>query len=163
MNDLEALFDSVDGLKEDLLDFSIAGTAAVAANMAAGYLDKNLLTKQADGKGFDVPAWAKGAGFLLLSVAGGAFLAKYNRNVATGAAVGLAFRGINTLLQAYAPDAIKANLPQLAGFSNVEYRMLGPGLGTPSAGSPVMVEEVSGFSGATQTIEQVSGLASTFQ
>lgn len=176
MDDLEALFDSVDGFKEDLIDFGIAGAAAVGANMVAGYLDKNFLTKHTDaaGKdaGFDVPTWAKGAGFLVLGVAGGAFLAKYNRNAATGVAVGLAFRGINTLLrlknatthETYLPKALTDNLPNLdlAGLSNVEYRMLGPGLSAPSAGGPVMVEEVSGFNGATQTVEQVSGLVGTF-
>lgn len=148
MDDIAALFESVDGIKEDLMDFSVAGISAVGANLAYGYVEKMLV--KADGTPM-APPWVMGPVAILAGVLGGSALAKVNRNVATGVAVGLAARGVTTLAKAYAPS-----LP-LAGLSDSEYRLLGPGM----AEAPVMVEQVAGLNGSTQTIENVAGLAST--
>lgn len=157
MDDLEALFSSVDGFKEDLMDFGVAGAGAVAANLAWGYLEGKA------GENIDFvrnnPAVGSVAA-IVAGVAGGAAMAKYNKNLATGIAVGLVARGINGLLKKYAVDA--AGVPLLPpvfgevgrsglGMTESERRLL-------FSGAPTRIEEVSGLHGATSTVEEVNGL-----
>ena len=154
MDDLEALFNSVDGFKEDLMDFGVAGAGAVAANLAWGYLEG----KAGESIDFvrDNPAVGSVAA-IVAGVAGGAAMAKYNKNLATGIAVGLVARGINGLLKKYAVDA--TGVPLLPpvfgearlGMTAAERRLL-------FSGAPTRIEEVSGLHGATATVEEVSGL-----
>lgn len=142
--DMDTLFESVDGLKEDLVDFSIAGVSAVGANIGYGWLESKVLAS--------MPPWVRGIASIAVGVLGGGFLAKWNRNVATGVAVGLAARGVNTLASAYLPAG---TLPALQGLGNTDYRLLSPGVSE----APVVVEQVNGLSAATTTVEQMNGLA----
>ena len=156
MDDLEALFSSVDGFKEDLMDFGVAGAGAIAANLAWGYLEGKA--------GENIEFVAKhpvvgSLGAIVAGVAGGAALAKYNKNLATGLAVGLVARGINGLLKKYAVDSKTGEqlLPNVfgevrgLGMTASERRLL-------FSGAPTRVEEVAGLHGATSTVEEVNGL-----
>jgi len=155
MDDLEALFSSVDGFKEDLMDFGVAGAGAIAANLAWGYLEG----KAGENIEFVRTNPVVGSlGAIVAGVAGGAALAKYNKNLATGLAVGLVARGINGLLKKYAVDSAGAPLlPPVfgevrgLGMTASERRLL-------FSGAPTRVEEVSGLHGATSTVEEVNGL-----
>lgn len=167
MDDLEALFDSVDGLKTDLIDFGIAGGAAVLANVAYGFVESKVLKVSflasldapgADGKPSMVGGLVRGAAALTVGVIGGSQLTRFNRNVATGVAVGLALRGVLKILRTLLPADTQTSIglnTAFSGLSDGEYRLLGPGI----SGAPVMVEEVHGLHGATTTVEEVSGLS----
>jgi ABC-type uncharacterized transport system permease subunit len=143
MDDLEALFSSVDGFKEDLMDFGVAGAGAIAANLAWGYAEgkasENIEFVRANPIVGSVAA-------IVAGVAGGAAMAKYNKNLATGIAVGLVARGLNGLIKKFAVD--KAGLPLLPpvfgdagmGMTASERRLL-------FSGAPTRIEEVNGLHG----------------
>jgi len=160
MDDLEALFESVDGFKEDLIDFGVAGLGAVGANIAWDYVEANLVSRLPV---VGTSLYGRAAVAVVAGVAAGAALARYNRNVATGVAVGLAARGLGTILRALMPTG----LPPKESTEGLAAGGLPPGESTAglAAGIP-MVEEVNGFGAATTTVEMpdaVHGLAATFQ
>lgn len=153
MDDLEALFDSVDGFKDDMIDFGLAGLGGIGANFAWGYVDDFLaksslpLVGGADTTAFVV----RGALALAGGVVLGGMVSRYNKTVATGVAVGLAIRGLTSALKALKPD-----LPIGAfGLTPDEQRMLMPGT---FAAAPTMVEEVAGFGAAPTTIDSPSAV-----
>ena len=143
MDDLEALFDSVDGFKEDLLDFGVAGLGALGANMAWDMVEAQMLSRLH-------PALRAGAA-IVAGVAGGAFLSQYSKNIATGVAVGLAARGLGQLAKTYLPTVTAvAGL----GMTVEERALLMPGV----ASATTQIEEVAGLSAAPATVEEVSAL-----
>ena len=158
MDDLADLFDSVDGFKEDAMDFGVAGLGAVGANIAYGYLDNSVISKlPVIGTAPALRALAA----IVVGVIGGAMVKKYNRNVATGVAVGLATRGVAGLLQVFAPSFVASVVPGTPagtaglGLTQDEQNLLLP---SGMAAAPAFVEEVSGYGTQTKTVEDVSGL-----
>ena len=157
MDDLEALFNSVDGFKEDLMDFGVAGAGALGANLAWGYIEGMASEKVEFVRANPVVA---NLAAIVAGVAGGAAMAKYNKNLATGLAVGLVARGLNGLIKQYAVDKDgKSLLPPVFGevsqfgMTESERRML-------FSGATTRVEEVAGLhGGATSTVEEVNGLS----
>lgn len=155
MDDIDALFDSIDGWKEDLMDFGVAGIGAVGGNLLYGYLDSQVVAQLPF---VGTTPWARSALAIAAGVAGGAVLSRYSKNLATGVAVGLAARGVAGLLNAFAPNLAQQLNPTATaglGLTYDEQRLLVPGA---MAAAPSFVEEVNGYGGATTTADQVSGL-----
>lgn len=161
LDDLDALFDSMDDFKEDLFDFTIAGVGGLGASIAWGYIDANIVSK--------IPVvgtsvYGRAIAQILAGVAGGALLSKMNKNLATGVAVVLAYSGIKTLAQQVMPNLPISGVDDL-GLTWYEQKLLKESQRRGMAGAPTMVEEVSGLNAATATVEQVAGLdgiAATF-
>jgi hypothetical protein len=176
MDDLNALFDSVDGLKEDLIEYGTIAAAAVGANVAWNYASAWAMTKF----GGTLPAWAKQYGVpaaaILAGIFGGRFVARYNRKAGMGVTIGLVAAGLTGYAKMFLPNLNYAvsglgagNEDLLLGFGETslfqKYLNGAPstvenvnGLGT----TPIAIEEsVSGFAGfgtAPSTVEEVSGL-----
>jgi hypothetical protein len=152
MGDLEDLFASVDSFKEDLMDFGVAGIGLIGANLVWGYIDEGLIAK--------IPVigdsvWARALVAIVAGVAGGAALARTNKNLATGVAVGLTARGLTTLLRQVAPS-----LPlQGLGMTANERYLLSPGVGYATTeveavnGASLQIENVAGFNGLASTLQ----------
>lgn len=167
-NDLAALFDNMDGFKDDLMDFGVAGLGAVGATVAWGYVEQKVLPEIPFVK--DSPV-AQNVLAIVTGVAGGMAMAKVNKNLATGIAVGLAARGIAGILGSLKNAEGEPVIPGLSasnpgrvgglGLTAAENVLLFP-RGTPQ-GSNASIEEVNGLGAATSTIEEIglSGLAAT--
>lgn len=157
--DLNDLFESVDGLTEDLMEYGIIAGSAVAAHMAF-----NAAVAFGLSKWTTAPAWvasyAVPAAALVSGAVVGGFGSKYiGRKAATGVAVGLMTAGITRLVRAFAPVEMSAFL----GASAEEVMMNGLGgdgafnryLGT----APTTVENIGR---APTSVENVSGLGSGY-
>jgi len=161
MDDLMALFDNIDGFKDDLMDFGVAGIGAVGAAVAWGFIDKklveniNFLSTNAAG------SYIRNGLAIVVGVVGGMALSKVNKNIATGVAVGLAAKGIAGILGSFKDDQGVPYIPGLPvnslGMTAAERGLLFPS-GTPR-GVNTSVEEVNGLSGATTSVEEVNGLS----
>jgi len=173
MDDLNALFDSVDGLKEDLIEYGTIAAAAVGANVAWNYASAWALGKF----GGSLPAWAKRYGVpaaaILAGIFGGRTVARWNRKAGMGVTIGLVAAGLTGYAKMFLPSlpyavsGLGAQEDLLLGFGEGQdlfqkYLSGAPttvenvnGLGT----TPVAIEEsVSGFGTAPSTVEEVSGL-----
>lgn len=143
MNDLNALFDSVDGLKEDLIEYGTIAAGAIGANVVWNLLAAKFVPANLDPtlRKYGVPAAA-----ILLGIFGGRMVARYNRKIGLGATIGLVAAGLTQLTKTFMPG-----LPGMNGLAGEEdyYGVAG------YLGGPVTIEEngVSGFSGAPYTVE----------
>lgn len=169
VNDLEALFDSVDGLKEDLMEYGTIAAAAVGANVAFNMGVNFLFTKWTN-----PPDWARKYGIpavaVLTGLVGGKFVGKYSRKAGMGVAIGLVAGGISMLAKQFAPNLPVAGLAdddeeydiEGLGASRDELLLgLGaqPDLFQKYLGSaPTSVEEqVNGFGAPVSVEEQMNG------
>lgn len=140
MNDLNALFDSVDGLKEDLIEYGTIAAGAIGANVAWNVLSARFIPANLDPT---LRKWGVPAAAILLGIFGGRFVARYNRKIGLGATIGLVAAGLTQITKQFIP-----NLP-VAGLAGQDYYGVAGLLN-----GPVTVEEagVAGF-GAPVTIE----------
>lgn len=175
VGDLEALFETVDGLKEDLMEYGTIAAAAIGANVAFNYGVDFVLSKWTT-----APDWARKYGVptaaILAGVFGSRLVSRYNRKAATGVAIGLVAAGLSAFAKGFLPNVkglggiedeltlagLGASPDQLLGNTDMFQKYLG---GAPTtieqmSGASVTVEEsMSGFGGAPTTVEEsVSGL-----
>ncbi len=178
MDDLNALFDSVDGLQEDLVEYGTIAAAAVGANVLWNYGVAWVVGKY----GASIPAWARKYGIpaaaVLAGIFGGRYVARWSRKAGMGVTIGLVASGLTGFARLFAPtlpytvQGLGASPDEmLLGLSEQDlfqkYLAGAPstvedvaGLGT----TPIAVEESAygGYGGlgtAPTTVEQVSGLA----
>jgi hypothetical protein len=122
VSDLDALFDSVDGLKEDLVEYGLVAAAAIGSNMAWNWATRKFVPVTA-------PAWVDQYAIPAVAMVGGIYLGRtvgqYNRQAGQGVAFGLVTAGLAKLVKQIVPDA---QIPGLAGTSDSLY-----GLGAYSA------------------------------
>lgn len=173
MDDLNALFDGVDGLKEDLMEYGTIAAAAIAANVAWNYVAAMALSRF----GQNLPDWARRYGVpaatVLAGIFGGRFVARYNRKAGMGVTIGLVASGLSALAKQFVPG-----LPASAGLFGLgesDDLLLGVGdsdlfnrylNGAPSTveqvsglgSTPVAIEESMAGFGAASTVEDVAGL-----
>lgn len=151
MNDLNALFDSVDGLKEDLIEYGTIAAGAIGANVAWNILSAKFIPANLDPtlRKYGVPAAA-----ILLGIFGGRMVARYNRKIGLGATIGLVAAGLTQLTKTFIP-----NLP-VAGLAgeNDYYGVAG------YLGGPVTIEDsgMNGFQGAV-SVEDLNGFEAVLQ
>lgn len=160
MSDLNELFDGVDGLRADLMDYGTVALAAVGTKVAWDYALRFVDSKI----GTAIPTGAKKYGYPLLALITASMGQKYVRRslggkAADGFIAGLSIVGVSGLIKAFVPNAPVAGL---AGPD--EEVLLGLGEGDPytrylSTGTndlgAVAVEEVTpNFSGAAVTVEE---------
>lgn len=155
MADIDGLFDAVDGVKEDLMEFGIAGAGFVGGVTAYSYLEDMIKSKDTEKK---IPALAYHLGAVALGLVAGRFLARYDRRLATGAAVGLTAKGLMGLVNSLAGKSI---LPQVTfsgmddlGYWTDRYRRQHPQLNA----APQTIEQPMSVSGAPVTVEHLRGL-----
>jgi hypothetical protein len=158
--DLEALFDGVDGIKEDALEFGIMGASAVGAHVAYGMFATKIPFVN------KLPAVAQPLVPIALGLAAGRYLGKMDRRVATGVAVGLVAVGVRQLVRAYAPASVKG---ALAG-ADEEIMLQGPGdaflpdgeeqdlLNGYLSGAPITMEQVNGFDAVSVEESQLGAM-----
>lgn len=164
ISDLNDLFESVDGLTEDLMEYGIIAGSAVASHMAFNFVSGFAIAKIDEMKPDLLPSWFKSYVVPGIAIAGGAvaggFGGKYvGRKAATGIAVGLMTAGITKLIRTL--DTGSKISPFLSG-SSVEESMMN---GLADAGSfdrylgraPTTVESIGR---APTTVESVGGLGS---
>lgn len=141
MADLAALFEGIDGVKEDFLEFGVAAVAGIAARVAFGRAAAMLPPS--------VPAPAVHLGAIAAGIAGAHLIGKanvpYARQAATGVAIGLVTRGIEGLLATYAPSIPLAGDDMFSPAANFNRYL---------QGAPTNYEEVSGFGAAPVSYEQ---------
>ncbi len=137
MNDLNALFDSVDGLKEDLIEYGTIAAGAIGANVAWNVLSACFIPANLDPT---LRRWGVPAAAILLGIFGGRFVARYNRKIGLGATIVLVAAGLTQITKQFVP-----NLP-VAGLGNEDdyYGVAG------YLGGPVSVEDapMNGLSGS---------------
>lgn len=169
VSDLNDLFESVDGLTEDLMEFGIIAGAAVASNMAFNAAVNFGLSKWAT-----APEWVGKYAVPAVAILGGALAGsmapKYiGRRAGMGVSVGLMTAGLTRLVRTFAPSEVSQ---YLAG-ADEEIMMNGLGEGGNAfdrylAAAPTTVEQVNGLAGSPVTVEQMNGfgyagVASSFQ
>lgn len=168
MSDLNDLFDAVDGLQEDLMEYGILGGAAVAASVGYNYLSSKALEQFGAKLPEAVVKWGPAA----LAVGLGAFGVPYaagkfgfRGRAATGASVGLMVNGITRLVGLLAPTS---GLPlAIEGLNDVPARFTAsqrpPNLFQKYLGdATVSVEPMNnGMGAASMSVEEVSGLGDT--
>lgn len=141
MDDLNALFDSVEGLSEDLKEYGTMAAAAIGANMVwnmavARLVPANMLSPQV--RRYVLPAAA-----ILAGIYGGRKLSRsMNRRVGLGVTVGLVTAGVSSLVRQFFPSL---PLPGVAGLEDYGYAGL--------FGAPVTYEDY-GVSGGPITVEE---------
>lgn len=175
MDDLNALFDSVDGLKEDLMEYGTIAVAAIGANVAWNY----ALTFAMSKFGANLPGWARQYGVpaatVLAGIFGGRYVARFNRKVGMGVTIGLVASGLSSLAKQFVPG-LPASASLYGLGASEDEMLLGVGNsdlfnrylnGAPSTveqvaglgSTPVAIEEsVAGFGFAPATVEAVNGL-----
>lgn len=152
MNDLNSLFDSVDGLKEDLIEYGTIAAGAIGANVAWNIITAKFVPANLDPT---LRKWGVPAAAILLGIFGGRMVARYNRKVGLGATIGLVAAGLTQITKQFIP-----NLP-VAGLSATEdyYGVAG------YLGGPVTIEEqgVNGFGGPVTVEESLNGFEAVLQ
>jgi hypothetical protein len=162
MSDLNALFDGVDGLKADLMEYGTVALAAVGTKVAWDYALRFVDAKI----GSSLPAAAKKYGYPLAALVAASVGQKYVRRhlggkVADGFIAGLSIVGVSGLIKAFVPSAPVAGLAGpddevLFGLGQDPYaRYLDTGVN--GLGATSVEESVAGF-GATSVEESVAGL-----
>ena len=147
LNDLNALFSSVDGLKEDLMEYGTIAAGAIGANVVWNIASAKFIPANLDPT---IRKWGVPAAAILLGIFGGRMVARYNRKLGLGATIGLVAAGLTQITKQFIP-----NLP-VAGLSGDEDYYGVAGLGAPvsieegMSGAPVAVEEFNGFEAALQ-------------
>lgn len=164
MDDLNALFDSVDGLKDDLVEYGTVAAGAIAANMAWNYAVAKFVPATLDPtlRTYGLPVAAIIGGIALGRVVARTRIPQAHR-LGLGVTFGLVTAGITSLAKTLAPSLPIAGLggpAPLYGF---------PGLGR----APMSVEQQNGLGtvaveeqslhGSPYSIEEVSGFASVMQ
>jgi hypothetical protein len=157
MDDLNALFDSVDGLKEDLIEYGTIAAGAVGANIAWNYLTARFVppTLSPVLQRYGIPA---------LAIVGGIFagraVARRDRRIGLGVTIGLVSAGLSAVVRELIPAMSQ---PSVSGFGAQPYGMMGAAAPARSSG-PMMVEDFHGapttieFSGAPVIAEDFAGL-----
>lgn len=139
MDDLNALFDSVEGMSEDLKEYGTIGAAIVGSMFVWNFaVDKlvpaNLLSAQT--RRYVIPV----ASILTGLYAGRKLSRMVNRRVGLGVTVGLVTSGLLALVRQFFPSI---PLPSFAGLEGGLY------------GAPVTYEEYgAGVSGGPITVEE---------
>jgi hypothetical protein len=152
LNDLNALFDSVDGLKEDLVEYGTIAAGAIGANVVwnIAVAKYGSIVPQSM-RQYGLPALA-----VLAGIFGGRQVARYNRKLGLGFTIGLVAAGLTQFTKMFVP-----NLP-VAGLASDDWSM-------PLLDSPVYAEELNALTieqnvaGAPSTIEQVAGFHAVIQ
>lgn len=147
MNDLNALFDSVDGLKADLIEYGTIAAGAIGANVLWNVVVPKITPANLNPtlKQYGLPAAAVLGGIFL-----GRIVSKKNRKLGLGVTIGLVSAGLTQFAKMVVPSLPYA----VAGYG------YGGGYAGYLNGAPVTAEEVHGFAGAPVTTEEVSGFAS---
>lgn len=157
MNDLNALFDSVDGLKEDLIEYGTIAAGAIGANVVWNVAVAKFggVVPAGPMRTYGLPAAA-----ILLGIFGGRMVARKNRKLGLGFTIGLVTAGLTSYVKMFAPS-----IPGLAGD---DYYGVAGYLGAPvtvedGISGAMSIEEtgVAGF-GAAQ-VEEMSGFESVLQ
>ena len=153
MNDLNALFDSVDGLKEDLIEYGTIAAGAIGANVAWNILTARFIPANLDPT---LRRWGVPVAAILLGIFGGRMVARYNRKIGLGATIGLVAAGLTQLTKQFVPNLPVAGL----GGSTEDYYGVAGYLG-----GPVTVEEsgVSGFGSLTVEESNLNGFEAVLQ
>lgn len=164
MSDLNALFDGVDGLKADLMEYGTVALAAVGTKVAWDYALRFVDSKV----GGSIPPVAKKYGYPLLALVAASLGQKYVRKhlggrVADGYIAGLAIVGVSGLIKAFVPSAPVAGLAGpdeevLLGLGEDPYAKY-LSTGVAGLGATAVEESVAGLGAAVATVEeQVAGL-----
>lgn len=164
ISDLGKLFDGVDNLKDDLMEYGTLALAAVGTKIAWDYAIKFVDAKV----GASLPAVVRKYGYPLAALVAASVGRKYvkrysSQKVADGFVAGLAIVGVSGLIKAVWPAAPIAGLAGsdddvLLGLSGGDpyARYLDSGVGSIATG----VEAVNGIS---TSVEEVNGLADGYQ
>lgn len=145
MNDIAALFDSVDGLKEDLMEYGTIAAGAIGANVlwniAVAKFGSNITNPTL--RRYGLPAAA-----VLAGIFGGRVIGRYNRKIGLGATIGLVAAGLTSFAKMAVPGLPVAGVEDggeyVAGYLNA---------------APATVEELN----AVSIEESVSGFAAALQ
>ncbi len=161
-DELEMLFDGIDGLKEDVLEYGMAGAVAFGASYGYDFAIEKLQPH------LPTASWAKWippAGAVVLGLGGGYLLAEKvgQRKIASGFAIGLIANGVARVVAelrgaSKAPGAVSGLGSEAEDFS----RYLGAAPVTIEqpelSGAPVTVENDGGsVDGAPVTVESDPG------
>jgi hypothetical protein len=153
MDDLNALFDSVDGLKQDLMEYGTVALGAIGANVLWNIAVAKFVpsTLNPTLRKYGLPALAVVGGISLGRIVARQRLPQAHR-LGLGVTIGLVTAGLTQFVKMVMPT-----LPIAGLAANYEDPLYG------SAGlfaAPVTTEDVSG---APLTTEEVSGFASVMQ
>jgi hypothetical protein len=155
MNDLDALFGSVDGLKEDIMEYGTIAGAAVMANVGwnmalAKFVPSDLNPSL---RQYGLPAVAIVGGIAL-----GRAVARTNRRVGLGVTIGLVSAGISSLVRSFVPGVPMAGLGSYRrGFGRAPMMTED----VSGIGAPVSIEDLSGAPATIEDMSQVDGLSAT--
>jgi hypothetical protein len=153
MSDLNALFDSVDGLKEDLIEYGTIAAGAIGANVVWNIAVARFGSTLPAGpvRQYGIPAAA-----ILLGIFGGRMVARYNRKIGLGATIGLVAAGLTQLTKQFIPSLPVAGLSASEDYYGVAGYLNGPMTveedGVNGFGGPVTIEQdsVNGFQAVLQ-------------
>jgi hypothetical protein len=111
MDDISALFDSVDGLKEDLVEYGTIAAGAIGANVLWNIAVAKFggVLPAGAARRFGLPAAA-----ILAGIFGGRLVGRKNRKLGLGMTIGLVAAGMTQFAKMFVP-----NLP-VAGLSDGE-------------------------------------------
>lgn len=137
MNDLNALFDSVDGLKEDIIEYGTIGLGAYGATVAWDIAVAKLVPTTLDPT---LRKWGIPAAAVLVGIFGGRMVARYNRKIGLGMTVGLVALGLSRITRNLIPGLPVGAMGGL-GASEDYYGVAG------YLGGPVTIEEANGMGG----------------
>lgn len=166
MDDLNALFDSVDGLKQDLIEYGTVAAGAIGANVLWNVAVAKFVpaTLNPTIRKYGLPVAAAVAGITL-----GRYVSKSRvpqaHRLGLGVTIGLVTAGLTSLVKQFAPQ-----LP-IAGTDDPLYG-LGAGYAGYLNGAPTTVEDMNGLgavvveeavAGAPMQVEDVAGFASVMQ
>lgn len=153
MDDISALFDSVDGLKEDLTEYGTIAVGVIASNMvwnmAVARFGAGLSPTL---KQYGVPAAA-----ILAGIFGGRVVGRYNRKIGLGMTIGLVTAGVTQFARMFVPGLPVSGL----GANEFDQPLLAAAPVTAEELSAVVVEEQ--MAGAPTFAEDVSGFQSVLQ
>ncbi len=165
-SNLQDLFDSVDGLADDVLETGVPALTIAVTGLAANFGIDQLTKRVA------LPDWAQKwavpGGMLAAGVAAGMFLPKspLGRKVGTNVGIGLAAAGLFRLYGTLSDQfGWGMSAPAVAGLGNQEV-LLGLGRGEDLfqrylGSAPVTAETVNGLSAAPVMVEELNGLATS--
>lgn len=155
MNDLDALFGSVDGLKEDLVEYGTIAGAAVMANVGWNYAVAQFVPSDLNPtlRKYGLPAVAIVGGISL-----GRVVARTNRKVGLGVTIGLVSAGISSLVRAFAPGLPMAGF---RGYGLSRAPVIAEDVEATLRGPPVSQENLSGAVTSIEDLQHVDGLAAT--